>query len=450
MEQNDDRQQDHPSGIPVLGPFEVENVACTLFLAFPVAMNKILILADQFPPRQGGVSIWTEKIAAHLAVSREVIVADLSECSVDALGRKTAYTVEKFPGYAYAGFRETVRSAQRSKKPSRPGGWSNALRLFFLMRPEELARLFFVLKLIHDYRLTRQDWIIAGNPAPMGYYAVFTRFLFAIPFAVICHGGELLYYRSRRIESRKLSAVLRDADVVIANSSFTRGLLRETGCVPAGIRVIHPGVDVRHFRRGPKEMTLIRKLGIENRIVLLTVAHLVEHKGHLAVLAVLSRLNHKYKNLHYLIIGDGPYRGRIEAETSLLGLQHRVTILDRVSYLDLPRYYRICDVHIMLSRRLAQSVEGFGIAFLEAAACGKPSIGAVAGGIGDAIAHERSGFLVRDTADAIARTETLIRDRVLRRRMGEYARRRAESLFTWADSARGIEDAIFIEKDRDT
>jgi len=406
-------------------------------------MRKILILADQFPPRRGGVSTWMENLASILGASHKVIVADLSESGENHRPDTDGYAVEKYTGFQYPAIRETIRSAERPAAAPRMKGFANVLKLFLLMRPEELAKLFFVLRLVQTHRLTRSDRIIACNPAPMGYPAVFTRFLFGIPFAAVCHGGELLYHRSRPIESKKLSAVLKGADVLVANSHFTRNLLVETGSAAGRIRIVHPGVDVRHFCPGPKDRRLTAELGIGNRIVLLTVAHLVEHKNHSGVLAVLAALIGKYPNLHYLIMGSGPNGARIEEETLRLGLRDHVTFLKPVSYGDLPRYYRLCDVYIMLSRGLAHSIEGFGIAFLEAGACGKPAIGMAAGGIPDAVEHERSGFLVRNITNAVEKTETLIRDGALRRRMGKYARRRCESRFTWKDSVRRIEDVLF-------
>jgi phosphatidyl-myo-inositol dimannoside synthase len=439
----DGHETDLRSRAPVVGTPEDENAAAVVFLAYQGSMKKILMLVDQFPPLRGGVSIWMEKLASLMGVSHEVVVADLSESGENRRPDTPGFSVEKYTGFPYRAIRETVRSAERASASPRMECFANVLKLFLLMRPEELVKLFFVLKLIKTHRLTRSDRILVSNPASMGFYAVFTRFFFGIPFAAVCHGGELLYHRSLRIESKKLSAVLNGADVLIANSHFTKRLLVETGCAPSGIRVVHPGVDVRHFVPGPKDRRLIGELGIGNRIVLLTVAHLVEHKNHLGVLAVLAALIGKYPNLHYLIMGNGTYGKRIEEETLRLGLKDHVTFLKQVSYGDLPRYYRLCDVYIMLSRRLAQSVEGFGIAFLEAGACGKPAIGMDAGGIPDAVEHDRSGFLAGGMKDAIEKAEILIGDAALRRKMGEYARRRCESRFTWEDSVRRIEDALF-------
>ncbi len=406
-------------------------------------MRKILILADQFPPRKGGVSTWMENIASILGVSHEVVVADLSESAENRRPGTDGFAVEKYTGFPYRAIRETVRSAERAAAAPRMEGFADVLKLFLLMRPEELEKLFFVLKLVQTHRFNRFDRIIACNPAPMGYPAVFARFLFGIPFAAVCHGGELLYHRSRGIESKKLSAVLNGADVLVANSRFTRSLLMETGCAAGKIRIIHPGVDVRHFCPGPKDRRLIAELGVGNRIILLTVAHLVEHKNHPGVLAVLAALIGKYPNLHYLIMGSGPYGRQIEEETLRLGLGGHATFLKQASYGDLPRYYRLCDIYIMLSRRMAQSVEGFGIAFLEAGACGKPVIGMEDGGIPDAVEHNRSGFLVGNITEAVEKTEILIRDGAMRRRMGEYARRRCESRFSWEDGVRRIEDLLF-------
>ena len=94
---------------------------------------------------------------------------------------------------------------------------------------------------------------------------------------------------------------------------------------------------------------------------------------------------------------------------------------------DLPRWYNACDIFAMPNRELNGDTEGFGMVFLEAAACGKPVIGGTAGGTGAAILEGHTGWRIDGTSDkalfkALAR---VLQDRDLALSLGANGRIRA-------------------------
>jgi phosphatidyl-myo-inositol dimannoside synthase len=98
----------------------------------------------------------------------------------------------------------------------------------------------------------------------------------------------------------------------------------------------------------------------------------------------------------YLIVGDGPDRGRLERKARDLGVEERVIFAGRISEEEKPDHYRLADAYVMPS-----SGEGFGIVYLEALACGIPVIGSKIDGSRDALRDGRLGILInpRDNAE---------------------------------------------------
>ncbi len=105
----------------------------------------------------------------------------------------------------------------------------------------------------------------------------------------------------------------------------------------------------------------------------------------------------------YVIAGSGPELDSLQRLRKALRLEHSVFFIGRVASDELRSYYNTCDVFVLPAREAHEDVEGFGIVFLEAAACGKPSIGTRTGGIPDAIIDGKTGILVDpDAPDQLA------------------------------------------------
>jgi phosphatidylinositol alpha-1,6-mannosyltransferase len=141
--------------------------------------------------------------------------------------------------------------------------------------------------------------------------------------------------------------------------------------------------------------------------VLLTVGRLSaseRYKGHEQVFAVLPALRARFPTIVHVVAGSGDDRERLESRArELAGDPEAVRFLGFVPEEDLPDLYRLADLYVMPS-----SQEGFGIVYLEAAACGLKVVGGAGGGSGDAVADERIGVLV-DPSDGKALIEAVVR-----------------------------------------
>jgi phosphatidylinositol alpha-1,6-mannosyltransferase len=146
-----------------------------------------------------------------------------------------------------------------------------------------------------------------------------------------------------------------------------------------------------------------------------------------------------------LIVGDGPESTRLRELAASLGLDAEVHWAGSIAHREMPGYLHAGDVFAMPNRRMPDGdIEGFGLVFLEANACGKPVIGGRSGGAVDAIADGESGYLVDpESPDEVAdRAIGLLRQPDLARRMGETGRRRVLDRFTWPHTGRALARAI--------
>lgn len=262
----------------------------------------------------------------------------------------------------------------------------------------------------------------------------YLRARYHITTKLFVYGGDILsIYLSpiRRVfESRLLSNI----DGFIAISNFTRDILMDKFYVPSQrIKILNPGTNFARFQaKGSVSIdgwpTLRQKI--------LTVGRLVDYKGFDMVVKSVAQLVKAGLDVGYIVVGRGNDRPRLEKLAASLGIGHRVHFAGFVPDKDLPLYYNACHVFALVSRqtRSGGNVEGFGIVFLEANACGKPVIGGRSGGMADAIADRETGLLVDPTSlEAICQAlHCLLTDQALAQRLGENGRRRVSQEFDWA------------------
>lgn len=237
------------------------------------------------------------------------------------------------------------------------------------------------------------------------------------------HGGSPEAYRAAQI------AGLSAADAVLCVSRFSSELARTNGVDPRVLRTIENGVDPSRFQPGPRSPTLARRLGLgPDDEVLLTVSRLAPRKGHRTALRALATIAARRPRLKYVFTGaSDAMRAELEALAGELGIASRIVATGFVSDDELPALYRLADAFVLLSEGDAEAdVEGFGVALLEAAATGLPTVATRTGGVPEAIADGETGMLVSpgDAEGAARAIERLLDDRSLSRTLGERGRAR--------------------------
>ncbi|MBI4715553.1 MAG: glycosyltransferase family 4 protein [Nitrospirae bacterium] len=227
-----------------------------------------------------------------------------------------------------------------------------------------------------------------------------------LPWQVVSflHGNETVRLLKRRPETlRRNLSVCR---AVFANSGYTRHLVGPLQSFP-NVHVVHPGLPTARFQLPPGE-SLRKSRGWEGRKIVLMLSRLVKRKGHGTVIQALSRIRQRYPEVLLLVAGTGGYESEIRKMAEDAGLRENFRMLGFVREDEKPALYAACDIFCMPSEMSDANydVEGFGIAFLEAAAMGKIAIGARAGGMGDAIEDGKTGFLI-EPGDAEGLAERL-------------------------------------------
>jgi O-antigen/teichoic acid export membrane protein/glycosyltransferase involved in cell wall biosynthesis len=212
-----------------------------------------------------------------------------------------------------------------------------------------------------------------------------------LPYGLIAHDAEI-YFSAHRLNDRvRRGMVVKGAKWIAANSRHTKSLVEAWGVAPERIKIIHPPLSEQAINLAHG---LPRASG--NGVYrLVTIARIVQNKGIDIVLRALKILDRNHVPYRYIVAGDGQERASLERLAIELGLQEKVHFAGLISEEDKWHLLQSSDVFVMPSRvnpRLQH--EGFGISFLEAAACGIPAIGSTAGGIPDAVVDGATGILV--------------------------------------------------------
>ncbi len=248
----------------------------------------------------------------------------------------------------------------------------------------------------------------------------------------------LQYYHANEIGDKpRLSRfAAAHADASIAVSSYTAGLLAGVGVAAEGVRLIPPGVEI------PTDRSPLAS----ERPTILTVSRLVgRYKGHDVLIEALELIRERVPDVEWVVVGEGPLRGELEALARQRGVADSIRFLGAVGDEERNDWLRRADVFAMPSRLPGGGLagEGFGIAFLEAGAYGKPVVAGNVGGALDAVVDGRTGLLV-DPTDPRAVGEAitgLLVDRERAQRLGAQGAERARSL-EWAVIAERVRELL--------
>jgi phosphatidyl-myo-inositol dimannoside synthase len=274
-----------------------------------------------------------------------------------------------------------------------------------------------------------------ANLAPLGLLVRMLNFRFR--YVVATYGIDVWKPLSR---VRRLA--LKSADRVTSISSFTCEQVAKVQRIPENKVVLLPlGLDPEFY----KDSTQQRRVANGGPIrTILTVARLSKYdryKGIDGVIHAMAKVIEQVPDVHYVIVGDGDDRRRLENLAEQNRVKKYVSFVGQVTDTELIDYYSRCDLFVMPSFK-----EGFGLVFLEAMAFGKPVIGGNYGGTPDLIRDGINGFLIeRDAMDVLAeRITLLLRDPELRARMGEAGRRIVTEKHTFERFISGFEQALSL------
>jgi len=281
--------------------------------------------------------------------------------------------------------------------------------------------------------------VYLGDPvlSPLG---LVLRALFGIPVVVTVHGRDIVF--GNRVYQAVLPRILARLDRIVCVSSALRKECLRRG-VPAERCVVIPdGVDVQDFEAAPSRKEVERatkRLGrmLDETKVLLTVGRLVAKKGILYFIAeILPKVLSRREDIHYVVLGEGPLRSRIEHLCRENKLTPHVTLLGEIPMEDdlLRTLYHLAALFIMPNIPVEGDMEGFGIVALEAAASGTWTVATEVDGIPEAVSEGVSGNLIR-VGDSQAFADTICRlldDEERMRQLGYQAKNHVRENYSWA------------------
>lgn len=253
--------------------------------------------------------------------------------------------------------------------------------------------------------------------------------LVRVPYVALCMGLELLPggippWRALR------GLALRRARKVISISRYTDSLAAAFDVHADRRAVINPGT--RLFPNlPPRARADLFGPGAETRFILLSLSRLVPRKGVDKAIEATALVAKARPEVLLCVGGSGPDLDRLKGLAAASGAGEHVRFLGRVAEADMGPCYAAADLFVLPSRTSLDppDAEGFGIVFLEAGACGTPSLGGDSGGVPDAVRDGETGFLAPpEDARALAdRILQLMGDGDLLKRLGANAKAHAEA-----------------------
>ncbi|MDP8263817.1 MAG: glycosyltransferase family 4 protein [Candidatus Ancaeobacter aquaticus] len=364
-----------------------------------------LLISMDFPPHKDGITTLAKELAEHLSLDHEdtFIVIGPSAKNDFKYDQTHKFKIYRSPLYDY--------------------GYIKLIPLLFIVP-------YVVIK----HKINK---IIATNVGYGGFIAVLLKTFLKLDYIVTAQGYEFMKFKDNVLVRKIYSHVYRNAHAIVTCSQYVKKLLLEFGAKNNKIIVVYPGVDTSFFKPLKVPDAFLNKYSLKNRKILLSVSRLVHRKGHDMVLDALPTVAQKIPEILYIIVGKGPEKNRLEKIIKNKKLDPYVLFTDEISNSDLQFFYNCSNVFIMPSREVDSDghVEGFGIVFIEANACGKPVIGGRSGGIPEAIVNGKTGFLVdpENSADIADKITNLLCNNDLSSEMGQFALQYVKEHFSWND-----------------
>ena len=207
----------------------------------------------------------------------------------------------------------------------------------------------------------------------------------------LIHGKEINHPKGSSLNKR-LIKVLNNVEKVIANSEYTKNLAINNGVNRDKVIIINPGVGIVE-ELNKKSLEKVESLLKIKTPRLITVSRFDKRKNHEKVIMALRNLKQQYPDIVYICIGYGDEEENLKKLVQELDLGSQVMFFKDISNDLKNALIAKSNIFVMPSIIHKTSVEGFGIAYVEAAQYGIPSLGGKDGGASDAISHDKTGLI---------------------------------------------------------
>lgn len=356
----------------------------------------ILILTQCFPPALGGIEIYMGGLAhaLHEAGHTVTVLADqagASPADIAAHDRTAPYPIRRFNGW----------------KPLRRRAKAAAVRA--LIADTAPSHIF-----ADSWKSLERVVLPSSGPRPK--------------IVCLAHGMEFPA-NPKPAKRKRIGTALAKADIVFANSRATADLARPFVAEMGKLRVVTPPIAPQPEAVAEALEALSRRLGLaEGDTLIATLARLEPRKGIDDMIRALARLKSRdpgtSQPVTFAVAGAGADLQRLRELAQTLGIANTVRFMGAVTGAEKAALLSRADIFAMPTRRDGNSIEGFGIVYLEAGWYGTPAIAGSAGGAADAVIDGATG-LVCDPSDTAALDHALtalLDDNSRRAQLGDSAR----------------------------
>ena len=325
-------------------------------------MNKILLVTNDLGPRAGGIESFVLSLVERVPKGCLIIYTSTQKGSAPF----DAQLLERFGA---------VVIRDRAK--------------ILLPTPRVNHR---AVKILKQYQI-KTVWF--GAAAPLALMAKQLRTSGATNIVALSHGHEI-WWAKIPILKQLLRKIIKDVDHLGYLGQFTKGeIVKASNQIDKFVQIA-PGIDTDHFMPKSARADLIKKYRLEDRRVIVSVGRLVHRKGQDKLIESLPKILQSFPDSVLLLVGEGPIKQMLKNTAKQLGVTNQIIFAGRVQHIDLPDYICLGEVFAMpvRSRFAGLEVEGLGIVYLEASACGLPVIVGNSGGATDAVIDGVTGLLV--------------------------------------------------------
>ena len=329
--------------------------------------KKILLVTNDFGPRTGGIETFVigllERITGH-----HVIVFTSSQ------GETSAYDQDWLDKFGV----QVLRDKSKILLPS----WRVTQNVKKIVTESEI------------------DVVIFGAAAPLAFMSKSLRKIGVKKIIALTHGHEVWWAKvfPFNLAIKRIGA---SVDHLTYLGEFTRKAISKTLSEKSRNKLVRiaPGIDTAHFIPRADGFEKRVELGLQDKKIIISVGRLVHRKGQDKLIEAMPTILSKIPNAHLLIVGEGPYKNHLDKLAKKFSLEESVTFVGRILYDKLPTYLSAADLFAMPSRSrfFGLEVEGLGIVYLEASACGIPVVAGNSGGAPDAVIEGVTGFCVDGT-----------------------------------------------------
>ena len=244
------------------------------------------------------------------------------------------------------------------------------------------------------------DVVVFGAAAPLALMSPSLRKSGVKKIIALTHGHEVWWAKIFPFNFA-IKRIGKNVDHLTYLGEFTRQAISKALSRKSAAEMVKiaPGIDTAHFIPQPDAMQKRKELGLQDKKIIISVGRLVHRKGQDNLIQAMPAVLKKIPNAHLLLVGEGPYRKHLEKLVMKSSLEQNVTFAGRIMYDRLPSYLSAADLFAMPSRSrfFGLEVEGLGIVYLEASACGIPVVAGNSGGAPDAVLEGVTGLCVDGT-----------------------------------------------------